>query len=205
VCANAKSAIRDTAHVRARASQVHAPVEGEWEGEGEWKEHALPPGVRVGQAPVDASAARALSSRAIAPRAIADPDASEPDRPSNVLLFAPPRRGRPRTDAELRVVFEAVCQGLGQRLSWSHRYVLPVEQICRDADTAALELHAIQQVAAYYRGQCQSAPPSLARFAERFDHWRAAAEAQAKAPAEASAGDAFWDALRADAARRLDS
>lgn len=104
------------------------------------------------------------------------------------------------------MVFETVCQGLGQRLVWSHRYVLAIEQICRDADSAGLELHAIEQVAAYYRGQCQSAPPSLARFAERFDHWRAASEAAATASPQASAGDAFWDSLRAEAAgKRVES
>lgn len=103
-------------------------------------------------------------------------------QPTAVLLTAPPDpaaaardglppiRSRPvaKTDADLRPLFEAACQGMGQQLAWGAKYVLPTEKLFSYGKSP----DRIRQVAQFYRDKLSGeAVPSYARFSEQFDRW----------------------------------
>ena len=95
--------------------------------------------------------------------------------PVACVPIPPVGKATPRTDADLAPIFAEACEGLGQSLTWGHRYVIPCEQIA-----AWLRDHhdkrpgVVRRVATHYRAQLGAGTPSIARFAADFDRWHAA-------------------------------
>ena len=130
--------------------------------EEEERTHAQPCGEYGGATPVPGTAA----------------SGGKPSAPARIGSVLPTVTPPPKTDADLRPIFDAYCRGSGQSLTWRQQHILPSEQVARftrDADQVA-------RVAKFYRGQCKEGTPSFARFAAEFDRWRAEAEARAKPP-----------------------
>ena len=79
----------------------------------------------------------------------------------------------PKTDADLRPIFDAYCRGAGQRLTWRMQQVYPTEQIARFGVTVAQVEAAARR---YVAGMTDGIAPSYPKFAADFDRWRAEAE-----------------------------
>jgi len=92
--------------------------------------------------------------------------------PPTVAHTPPEPSGKPipKTDADLKPIFEAYCRGSGQRLTWRMQVVYPTEQIARfGLPPARVELAA----RTYAKGMTGGIAPSYPRFAQDFDRWNA--------------------------------
>lgn len=108
----------------------------------------------------------------IQPCAVREGNLPEPAKAARVPVGNPPK-----SDAELRPLFDAYCAGTGQRLTWRHQYVLPCEQIAVLTRDAAV----VQRAARFYaQALGVGITPSLQRFAAEFDKWRAESERPAR-------------------------